>query len=256
MGACWPYQGTIAAAVKLDRGTVNRVLAKLVEFGLVEKTRHPNRKIRCWMYRLVGHETLMEDFLSGLDDGVDETKTPTHTPASAESTPAALLDSEASVAEDNTEHLEHSLEESLSLTREDMGESQEEEQGELVTIGTDWVPDAADMAFAKVQRPDLTPADVGLIGAKFALHYAGRKLPSPTAIFHRWILTERVSNHDNYSRRHNGRHSSYQDTSHHIRADIDCRSGDRLAGLTQRNSAAADECLRRILARRGEHFSA
>ena len=31
LGACWPSQGTIAAAAKLDRGTVNRVLAKLVD---------------------------------------------------------------------------------------------------------------------------------------------------------------------------------------------------------------------------------
>jgi DNA-binding MarR family transcriptional regulator len=254
MGACWPSQGTIAAAIKLDRGTVNRVLTKLVELGLVEKSRHPNRRIRCWMYRLVGHEALMEDFLAGLDDGVNETKTPA--PASAEFLPAAPLNSEASVVEDNTEHLEHSSEESLSLTREDAGVSQEEGQGEAVTIGAEWVPDAADMAFAKVRRPDLTPADVALIGAKFALHYAGRKLPSPTAIFHRWILTERVSDHDSYSRRHNSRPSSHQDTSRHIRPDIDRRSDDRIAGLTQRNSAAADECLRRILARRGEHFSA
>src|SRR3954471_11351078 len=134
MGACWPSQGTIAAAVKLDRGTVNRVLAKLVELELVEKTRHPNRRIRCWMYRLVGHEALMEDFLAGLDDGVNERKTPAS--ASAEFIPAAPLNSEASnseplnseasVTENNTEHLEHYSEESLSLTREDAGVSQEE----------------------------------------------------------------------------------------------------------------------------------
>jgi DNA-binding MarR family transcriptional regulator len=235
-GACWPSQGTIATAAKLDRGTVNRLLAKLVDLKLVEKSRHPNPRIRSWMYRLVGHEALMEDFLSGLD----ETEHRVEKPSDAVSHTVA-----ASVAETNTEHFEHSIEESLCATQG--GANRPAADG--VTIKAEWVPDAANMAFAQVRRPDLTPADVLLIGAKFALHYAGQELTNPTAIFHRWILTERATRHDNSSRSQSFSSRSQSFNSRPARTHQE-------PGLAQRNRAAADDCLRRILARRGEHLSA
>jgi DNA-binding transcriptional ArsR family regulator len=244
LGACWPSQGTIATAAKLDRGTVNRVLAKLVGLGLVEKTSHPNRKIRSRMYRLVGHEALMEDFLSGLDDGLpngslEEAEKPA--PATSD---ARIL--EPAVVGANTEHLEHSSKESLSQARDAAhgpacGDAGVVRDGPVV-IDAGWVPGAADMAFAQECRPDLTPPDVALIGAKFALHYAGQALANPTAVFHRWILTERVAHHD------------HRDISRNHPAPFRRKDGN--AGLAQRNSVAADDCLRRILARRGEHLSA
>jgi hypothetical protein len=255
LGACWPSQGTIAAAAKLDRGTVNRVLAKLVGLYLVEKTRHPNRKIRSWMYRLVGHEALMEDFLSGLDDGL-----PDGGLEEAEKSAPAPVDariSEPAVVEANTEHLEHSSKESLSPTRGDAGEGRDGP----VAIDAGWVPGVADIAFAQVRRPDLTPADVALIGAKFALHYAGQALVNPTAVFHRWILTERVAHYDHrdISRNHPApfrRTANSRASSGSINGDRQPGRNSRLADLAQRNSTAADDCLRRILARRGEHLSA
>jgi hypothetical protein len=267
LGACWPSQGTIAAAAKLDRGTVNRVLAKLVGLCLVEKTRHPNRKIRSWMYRLVGHEALMEDFLSGLDDGLPDGGLEEAEKSAPAPVDARILEPapERAVVEANTEHLEHSSKESLSPVRGDAGEGRD---GSVV-IDAGWVPDAADIAFAQVRRPDLTPADVALIGAKFALHYAGQALINPTAVFHRWILTERVAHHDHrdISRNHPAPFRRKTNSGSNPGAGAGSIDGDRhhgrhpgqngrLADLAQRNSSAADDCLRRILARRGEHLSA
>ena len=71
LGVCWPSQATIAAKAKLDRGTVNRILAKLAALGLVEKGRHPNPRIRACTYRLVGHETLLGTFSDGTGDAAE-----------------------------------------------------------------------------------------------------------------------------------------------------------------------------------------
>ena len=132
----------------------------------------------------------MEDFLSGLDDGL-----PDGGLEEAEKSAPAPVDARfrsplLSRPTQNTLNTPRRI--SLS-TRGDAGVSGRDGP---VTIDADWVPGAADMAFAQVRRPDLTPADVALIGAKFALHYAGQALANPTAVFHRWILTERVAHHD------------------------------------------------------------
>jgi DNA-binding MarR family transcriptional regulator len=172
LGVCWPSQATIAARTKLDRGTVNRVLAKLVALNLVEKGHHPNPRIRTCTYRLVGHETLMEDFLNGLDSSAEE----------------------AGVDVSDTEHSEQ---DSLSLKRASAPRGDKNfvdhsrAADEPVPLDDNWGPDPADLAFAQTHRPDLAQSDLILIAQKFALHYRGRQVADPSALFRRWLLTEK-----------------------------------------------------------------
>jgi DNA-binding MarR family transcriptional regulator len=178
-GICWPSQATIAAKTKLDRSTVNRILANLVGLGLIEKSRHPNSKIRARTYRLVGHETLMGDFLDGLDHAAEDTL------------------AEVTVAGDNTEHFELPEQESLCLARASAPEREEvfenlgRNQNDAAPLDTEWIPSLADMMFAQAHRTDLTPRDVALVAQKFVLHYRGQPITDPSALFRRWLLTER-----------------------------------------------------------------
>jgi DNA-binding MarR family transcriptional regulator len=196
LGVCWPSQATIAARTKLDRGTVNRVLTKLVALGLVEKGHHPNPRIRTCTYRLVGHDALMEDFLNGLDSSAEE----------------------AGVGVGDTEHSEQ---DSLSLKRAGAHREDKDlmDQGkaadETAPLDETWDPNPADLAFARIHRPDLTQSDLILIARKFALHYRGRQVADPSALFRRWLLTEK-KNHVRIdcpdSRRSSSRHDDVRRT--------------------------------------------
>jgi DNA-binding MarR family transcriptional regulator len=192
-GVCWPSQATIAAKTKLDRGTVNGILAKLVGLELIEKSRHPNPKIRACIYRLVGHQALMADFLNGLDPAAG--KPPVEMPIVVGPTEPA----KGCVGIGHTEHVKHSEQESLSLERECAPEGKEvsEDAGpghdSAAPLSETWVPSIADRTFAQVHRPDLTPDDVALVAQKFALHYRGQLITDPSTLFRRWLLTERKS---------------------------------------------------------------
>jgi DNA-binding MarR family transcriptional regulator len=223
-GVCWPSQATIAARTKLDRGTVNRVLTKLAALGLVEKAHHPNPRIRTCIYRLVGHNALMENFLNGLDSTAEE----------------------ACVGVGDTEHSEHN---SLSLKHAGVHQGGQDSvdqvkvADETAPLDESWVPDAADLAFAKIHRPDLTQSDLILIAQKFVLHYRSKQIADPSALFRRWLLTEK-KNHARIdcpdSRRSSSRHSDIRRTG---RAAPPCSGQTRF-----------DAWARAALARR-EHFA-
>jgi DNA-binding MarR family transcriptional regulator len=172
LGVCWPSQATIAVRTKLDRGTVNRVLAKLVALGLIEKGHHPNPRIRTCTYRLVGHDALIEDFLVGLDSSAEE----------------------VSVGVGDTEHSEQ---DSLSLKRAGAHQGGKDfvDQGraadEAAVLDESWAPDPADLVFAGTHRPDLVQSDLSLIAQKFVLHYRGKHVADPSGLFRRWLLTEK-----------------------------------------------------------------
>ena len=200
LGVCWPSQATIAAKAKLDRSTVNRILAKLGALGLVEKGRHPNPRIRACTYRLVGHDALMGDFLNGLDNAAEE---------AAAAIPVVVHDTE------------HSEQDSLSLKRAGAHREDKDlmDQGkaadETAPLDETWDPNPADLAFARIHRPDLTQSDLILIARKFALHYRGRQVADPSALFRRWLLTEK-KNHVRIdcpdSRRSSSRHDDVRRT--------------------------------------------
>lgn len=231
LGVCWPSQATIAAKAKLDRGTVNRILAKLAALGLVEKGRHPNPRIRACTYRLVGHDALMGDFLDGLDTTAEEA------PAA---TPVVVHDTE------------HSEQDSLSLRRAGaprgatICEKQEDGSDAAPVLDETWVPDHADRTFAQVHRGDLEQSDFMLIVQKFTLHYRGRRIADPSSLFRRWLLTERK----NHARTNepNGRRPA----SHHSDTRRAGRRGDAAPSCS--GQARFDAWARAALARQ-EHFA-
>jgi hypothetical protein len=247
-GYLWLGLATIADAVKLDRGKVRRRIEKLIALGFIERMAHPNPEIRCWMYRLVGHDQLLAGLL-GDDkrpaDGLHQT--PETAPI-----PAPIYD------RDEHEHDEYLIEESLSCGHASAPQEREAfevDGGNEVAptapspLPENWVPSLADMAFAQVVRTDLTPQDVALVTEKFIKHYRGQHLPDPSALFRSWLKNERKSHA--CTKRYDRRTSSNLDDGPRCRSQ-----GGKPASIAERNRAAAGECLRRVLARRGEHLSA
>jgi DNA-binding MarR family transcriptional regulator len=248
-GYLWLGLATIAEAVKLDRGKVRRRLEKMTALGFIERLPHPDPAIRCWMYRLKGHAQLIDGLLR--EDGGPK--------AELSQNSAAERVSAASERHDEHEHLEHLTEDSLSgampraAGEPDMKVGTGSERGEPaapespVPLSPEWTPSEADLAFAGTARSDLTASDVAAVTTKFVRRYGGQRLPDPSSIFRSWIKREIKS--DVHRARHRTTGSSTGDTP---------RTGPRLhdsRGIAERNRAAADDCLRRILARRTEHLS-
>lgn len=157
-GICWPSQTTIAALTKLDRSTVNRVIGKLVNLGFVEKSPSPHH--RTMIYRLLGHDRLFEQRSEVVDDACDE-----------------------GVVFDHTEH--STLNTTLPTASEIVIHSN-------AVLGLDWAPTGSDMSFATAHRPDITPSYLNVIRRKFVSHYCGSLVSDPSAIFRRWVLSERI----------------------------------------------------------------
>jgi DNA-binding MarR family transcriptional regulator len=252
-GYLWLGLATIAEAVKLDRGKVRRRLEKMTALGFVERLPHPDPAIRCWMYRLKGHAHLIDGLLR--EDGGPK--------AGLSQNSAAERVSVASERHDEHEHFEHLTEDSLSgaipraAGEPDMKAGKGLERGEPVApeppvpLSPEWTPSEADLAFAGTARSDLTASDVAAVTTKFVRRYGGQRLPDPSSIFRSWIKREIKS--DVHRARHRTTGSSTGDT-----ARTSPRTGPRLhdpRGIAERNRAAADDCLRRILARRTEHLS-
>jgi DNA-binding MarR family transcriptional regulator len=216
LGVCWPSQTTIAAKTKLDRSTVNRALGKLVGLGLIEKGRHLNPKIRACTYRLIGHEMLMEDFLNSIDRTAEET------PAEATIEMSNIKLPKMTVAVGHTEHFEHSKQDSLPPERASAPEGERVFDGygkgkdSITPIDEAWVPNLADMTFAQTHRADLTAQEVALVAQKFLLHYRSRRITDPSALFRRWLLTERKS-HDRTDHRADLGPTSYPDNAQKVR---------------------------------------
>ena len=253
-GYLWLGLATIAEAVKLDRGKVRRRLEKMITLGFVERLPHPDPAIRCWMYRLKGHAHLIDGLLR--EDGDPK--------AGLSRNSAAKRVSAASERHGEHEHSKHLTEDSLSgAIPRAAGEpgikagtgservktvvSEPPLPDSPVPLSPEWTPSEADLAFAGTTRNDLTASDVAAVTAKFVHRYGGQRLPDPSSIFRSWIKREIKS--DVHRARHRTTGSSTGDTA---------RTSPRLHAprdLAERNRAAADDCLRRILARRTEHLS-
>lgn len=183
-GLCWPSQSTIAVKSKLDRSTVNRILAKLVDLGLIAKGRHPNPRIRTCTYRLAGHEALFRIFSDDLADRLHM----------SEPVPPEEPSAGAAVVQRDTEHLEQQTSSSSGCAgargEEVFGTGGADAAGPSV-LDDGWAPDPSDLEFASTHRSDLTPEDVALVTRKFLLHHRGKPLTDPSSLFRRWLLTER-----------------------------------------------------------------
>jgi hypothetical protein len=183
-GAAHPSQSTLACEVGRERPWVNRRLAALTESDLgghtaVEKTRHCHPK---------GGETSCRYRIPLMDLAIVGA-------AAAESsgdTPCAKKNHEQEVPHDPQKPLSPAR---MRPEREGL----EIRGGEKVGAG--WVPTAEDVGFAAMKRPDLTPADLLLLAEKLVAHHSGRLLlADASAVFRRWVLTERASHDRNHHR--------------------------------------------------------
>ena len=233
-GYLWLGLATIAEAVKLDRGKVRRRLEKMTALGFVERLPHPDPAIRCWMYRLTGHARLVDGLL-GEDVGPK---------AGLSRNPAGERVYADDERHDEHEHLEHLTEDSLSRATERAGREPGINAGTGSEPSKSAVPD-----YPAPLSPRWTPtdADLAFAGAVRVGPGLGQRLPDPSSIFRSWIKREIKSDVHDARNRNTGSHR-----------DGATRASTRIhdhRGIAQRNRAAADDCLRRILARRTEHLS-
>jgi DNA-binding Lrp family transcriptional regulator len=218
-GLCWPHPKTIAEKLKKSRPWVLAVLNRLVAFGLIERRpRRVNAREGAWEFVLVGYTAQVPG---------DETEGAAPVSHRADNPGCQPADTEQ-----DQPFLESSLQDAGAPESEFR---QETEAAQGVLIEPTWTPTAADMTFAAVRRPDLAPADLGLMTEKFLLTYRGQRLANVSGRWRKWLLTERII-HGRYDR-----HDRRPD-------DTAARSGTDT--LVARNDAAARAALDRILARR------
>ncbi|KAA1053849.1 helix-turn-helix domain-containing protein [Azospirillum argentinense] len=232
-GLSWPSQTTIATKLKINRSTVNAVLAKLVGLGLVVKGRHPNPKIRVCTYQLPGHGALLDGLLGSPHDAVDEAP--------------------ATVADDDTEHpKQHQESLSPERTSAPQGDTDAGDNGTPnptaaeppAPLDDTWAPSQIDLTFAATARPDLSSEDVAFVVRKFVRHYRSQPLPDPSSIFRSWIRKE-IKRHDRTAN-----HASHRSTSIH---DTGRRSARRGGGVQpSAGQARFDAWARAALARRAD----
>jgi hypothetical protein len=183
-GAAHPSQSTLAREVGRERPWVNRRLAALADADLgggkaLEKARRRLAK---------GGETSCVYRLPIMDLAVVVAAA---APDSKGDTPCSRMNHEQEESHD-----QHSLSPGADAPEsagEGIGLRDEVDTG---TLGAGWVPSPEDIADAAVTRPDLTPEDLLLLGEKLVARHGGRlSLADASAVFRRWVLTERACRH-------------------------------------------------------------
>ena len=183
-GAAHPSQSTLARETGRERPWVNRRLAALADADLgdgkaLEKARRRLAK---------GGETSCVYRLPLMDlavvAAVPERDSTGDTPCARKS------------HEQERSHHQDSLSAGATAPESQGEEIGDRERADAGTLGVGWVPTAEDVAFAAAKRPDLTPADLLLLGEKLIARHGGRlPLADASAVFRRWVLTERVDRH-------------------------------------------------------------
>jgi hypothetical protein len=183
-GTAHPAQSTLAREVGRKRPWVNRRLAALADADLgglkaVEKTRRRLTK---------GDETSCVYRIPLMDLAA---VCAAAVPDSSDDTPCSHRNHEQEEPHDQ-ESLSQSADAPESA-REGIGIRDEADDS---TLGDGWVPSPEDVAYAAVKRPDLTPADLLLLAEKLIARHGGRlPLADASAVFRRWVLTERACRH-------------------------------------------------------------
>lgn len=165
-GVCTATQGELAEELGQSRAWFNAVLKGLQEKAAQESAlvcAKPRRGLRGFAYQLTG----MEGITAGMSCQ----------PADSSGSPAGIsFDSQ-------------NPESSFSLQGGEMGRQDE-------ALPADWQPDAADLAWAALERPEV---DAGRVTAKFvswcrkAHRRNGYRPPDPGAAWRRWIARELVA---------------------------------------------------------------
>ncbi len=126
-GTCWPSQSTLAAKLKRSRPTINRILQRLDEIGLVEivHRRGSNGARLSCLYRLrfvAADEAAVTSAVPAIDRDDSPANAPCPTPSQKQF---------------HSEQLPDSL---SGCTREPLQE-----------VAEDWIPDAADLSWARAR---------------------------------------------------------------------------------------------------------
>jgi hypothetical protein len=286
-GYCWPSQKTLAARLKKSRPWVIKVLNRLVETGLVVRTRRERKDggLRSCLYRMP-----TPDFTGAvvLDD-----KPSTNAPADAQEHPERVPSEQACPerdrdCRDGDMNHQHKIQDSLSQERASAqngerasGKAIQEmvrRQGVARQVPDGWTPSAADLAWAAEAHPDMDAEALtrAFVHASWAKGYTYVNLG---CAWRSWFANQRrwkEERHDRFVRSRtekrscrnqespepplgsdNTRSSGPRQTVQPSRAAPDqhaCQSvyhncGPQ-SGLVERNGAAADACLERVLARR------
>jgi hypothetical protein len=224
-GAAHPSQSTLAREVGRERPWVNRRLAALADADLggrkaLEKARRRLAKggeTSC-VYRL----PMMDLAVVGAATARDSTG---DTPCSQR----------------NHEQEEPHDQDSPSPGADAPGSAGEgiglRDEADTGTLGAGWVPSPEDIASAAVTRPDLTPEDLLLLSEKLVARHGGRlPLANASAVFRRWVLTERPCRHaPDHDHHHHHRPRSRQ----HERWAIGSAGGLHPARAANRDKALA-----------------
>jgi hypothetical protein len=235
-GLCWPSQSTLAARLKRSRPWIIKVLNRLEELGLIERTRRTRGDggLRSCLYRIV--------------------------PAEASSGPGHDRD-----CHDGDMNQTQQIQERLSLPRK----PERAPDGVAKPIPEGWAPSAEDLAWAAETHPDidagaLTEAFVTGCRAKgYRYIDAGCAWRGWFANQERWRREREGESHDDAGGTakstcgkamgrgvDRGLHQGKRPSGAAGQAGPEYRPGSDLAN---RNTAAADACLERILARRAGH---
>ncbi|EWY40842.1 hypothetical protein N825_33470 [Skermanella stibiiresistens SB22] len=253
-GFCWPSQTTLATRLKRSRPWIIKVLNRLVELGLIERTRRvrDDGGLRSCLYRIVPEaEKALEQAGPEGDRGCPTGDT----------------------------NQDHPIQETLSLPR---GSAADEPEHSIDAprriakqVPIDWRPSEEDLAWAAETHPAidaaaLTEAFVTGCGAKgYRYIDVGCAWRGWFANQQRWKQERENGSHDRQARRPNERAGTGS-----VRSDRDAVSGQRTGnaraghqraggerrqgdpGLAERNASAADACLERLMARRARHSPA
>jgi hypothetical protein len=228
-GTCWPSQGRIAALLKRSRPWANAVLTRLAEAGLVmsiQRSLDKGGRTSC-LYRLVGVDR------SGSGQAKEEHD---ETCLSAD-TPCNAPDTNMSHTKPNDSHSGawEGAEENVSRSQDEKGMG-----GQGDSVPSDWVPTAADAAWAKARCPNL---DVLAFTETFVLTCRAKdyRYADISAAWRRWLVEPK------------GRLPLIRIA---VASSPSSRSASRETervkpSLAEANSTIAQACLDRINARRG-----
>jgi hypothetical protein len=290
-GYCWPSQKTLAARLKKSRPWVIKVLNRLVETGLVVRTRRERKDggLRSCLYRMPAPEFTGPAVLNiGPDDEQDNAQG-ADAPANAQEYPERVPSEQACPERDrdcpdgDMNH-QHKIQNSLSQERAS-AQTGERVSGNAIQetasprgvarpVPDGWAPSAEDLVWAAKAHPDmdaeaLTRAFVHTSQAK------GYAYIDPGCAWRSWFANQRrwkEERHERFARSRtekrsrrnqeipepslgtgNTRNSGPVRTVQRGRTVPDqpaYHGGGPQPGLAERNSAAADACLERVLARR------
>jgi hypothetical protein len=259
-GFCWPSQSTLAARLKRSRPWIIKVLNRLEELGLIERTRRTRGDggLRSCLYRIVPSEPAAGG--KDQDDAVLK-QSPEQSPGMG--SPTASLsgsDRDRGCPEGDTNQTQP-IQERISLPRE--GEPASDGVAKQVPQG--WMPSAEDLAWAAQAHPSIDAAALteafitGCRAKGYRYIDAGCAWRGWFANQERWRQERGERSHERAVQVHE--HSAHRTDRHAGQAGSKqwIGTGQRTgagSGRDERNAAAADACLERILARRAGHPSA